>query len=102
MDWKNAEQYDDFTAGEAMCRIMSQGIGQTDALNDRGCLLLAEAIILRAKDDYLYALRHPSRKNAGLLLEDTEAFFRSELFSRLARISGEALIRSIREEAEAE
>ena len=44
MDWKNTEQLPDFTAGEAMCRVMIRDPQRLDAIDSEGCRLLAEAV----------------------------------------------------------
>ena len=67
-------------------------------LYDSGCMLLIEAIVRRAAEDYLNALRRlPNRKAAARIREIT-AFFRSDYFSRLTGVQGENLLRRIRKE----
>ena len=67
-------------------------------LYDSGCMLLIEAIVRRAAEDYLAALRHrPGRRTAARIREVT-AFFRSAYFSRLTGVQGESLLRQIRKE----
>ena len=67
-------------------------------LYDSGCMLLIEAIVRRAAEDYLNALRRlPNRRVAARIREIT-AFFRSDYFSRLTGVQGEALLRRIRKE----
>lgn len=66
--------------------------------------LLAEAIILRAVNDYRAALR--GRKTTQHIVNYTkhecEKFFRSKWFSTLTRLDGNALIASLKEELEEE
>ncbi len=63
---------------------------------------LANAIILQAVKDYRGAknkLKHnPKNKDAELMIEDREKFFRSEWFEALSSIDGEMLLVKLNEE----
>ena len=58
--------------------------------------LLAEAIILRAVDDYRKALKYDHRG----IKRNCEKFFRSEWFSILTNLDGETLIKRLRAEVQ--
>ena len=63
---------------------------------------LANAIILQAVRDWREA-RHklkkrPKNEDAKLMIEDCEAFFRSEYFNLLTTLDGERLLRKLKEE----
>lgn len=66
---------------------------------------LANAIILQAVKDYRVALKslqaNPRNRSAAAEKGGAERFFRSQWFSALTRIDGEALIRSLTEEVDA-
>ena len=63
---------------------------------------LANAIILKAVDDYRDALRdlriNPSYSDAQRTLSDVERFFRSGWFSALTTIDPEVLIKKLQSE----
>lgn len=63
---------------------------------------LANEIILQAVRDYRQALskhkQHPGNKEAKLMIEDCERFFRSSWYSALTSIDGEKLIEKLKEE----
>ncbi len=63
---------------------------------------LANAIIIQAVKDYREARKklrkRPKNEDAKLMVQDCEAFFRSEWFTALTKIDGEMLIRKLREE----
>ena len=63
---------------------------------------LANAIILQAVKDYRDARKkqkyHPKNKDAKLIIEDCERFFRSDWFAALTSVSGELLITKLQEE----
>ncbi len=63
---------------------------------------LAEAIILKAVEDYRRArrrVRHfPDQKGAQATIKEVERFFRSWWFAQLTDINGEMLIKKLREE----
>ena len=63
---------------------------------------LANAIILQAAKDYRAARKkqkyHPKNKDAKLMVEDLEKFFRSDWFAQLTDVNGEMLIRRLKEE----
>ena len=63
---------------------------------------LANAIILLAVKDYRLASKklkyHPKNKEAKLMIEDLERFFRSDWFTALTTIDGESLLRKLQEE----
>ena len=103
MDWKNSEQFPDFTAGEAMSRVMLRDPEGADALDGGGCRLLADAVILQAVRDYAEVLQARSRGSrfADRRLE-LEAFFRSDYFRLLSGMEGTRLMRIIRREVKAE
>ena len=68
--------------------------------DENGFRLLAEAIVRRAANDYLSALRRRrSRRNAARMREIT-GFFRSDYFYRLTGADGEQMLEVIRKEAE--
>ena len=67
-------------------------------LYDSGCMLLIEAIVRRAAEDYLNALRHLPNRRAAARVREITAFFRSGYFSRLTGVQGENLLRRIRKE----
>ncbi len=97
MSWLNAEMYPDPTAGEAMERTLREANPPAEELDDEGCALLTDALILQAARDYAEALRdlpHPGA--ARLARQEIERFFRSARFRRLTVLNGEQLIRKIR------
>lgn len=63
---------------------------------------LANAIILQAVKDYRDARKkrkyHPKNKEAKLIIEDCERFFRSDWFAALTSVNGELLITKLQEE----
>lgn len=63
---------------------------------------LANAIILQAVKDYRNTRKkrkyHPKNKDAKLIIEDCERFFRSDWFAALTSVSGELLITKLQEE----
>ena len=63
---------------------------------------LANAIILMAVRDYRTASKkrkkHPKNKDAKLIVEDCERFFRSDWFTALTSVDGELLIKKLQEE----
>ncbi len=63
---------------------------------------LANAIILQAVEDYREARKkhkkRPKNEEAKLMIADCEAFFRSDWFTALTNIDGEALLRKLQEE----
>lgn len=63
---------------------------------------LANAIILLAVKDYRLASKklkyYPKNKDAKLMIEDLERFFRSDWFTALTTIDGELLLRKLQEE----
>ena len=66
--------------------------------DDRGCRLLAQAIVRQAVLDHISALKRLPRASAAERLKETEAFFRSAYFRRLTGLSGARLIRLLRRE----
>lgn len=68
-------------------------------LYDSGCISLIEAIVRKAAEDHLAALRRLPRRSAAGRLRETAAFFRSEYFCRLTGMQGDRLLRKITEEA---
>ena len=69
----------------------------TDSYED-----LAQAIILQAVKDYRVARKkakyHPKNKEAKLMIQDCESFFRSDWFSALTSIDGQVLLEKLKEE----
>ena len=63
---------------------------------------LAQAIILRAVKDYRRMRakhkRHPKNKEAELMIEDCERFFRSAWFTALTDVDGAVLLKKLKEE----
>lgn len=63
---------------------------------------LANAIVLLAVKDYRSARRrqkyHSKNKEAKLIIEDCERFFRSDWFGVLTSVDGKALLRKLKEE----
>ena len=63
---------------------------------------LADAIILQAVKDFRDARKklkyHPKNKNAKLMIEDCEKFFRSDWFKTLTSIDGGMLLTKLKEE----
>lgn len=63
---------------------------------------LANAIILQAVNDYRAARKkletHSKEKEAKLMIQDCESFFRSGWFTVLTSIDGPALLRKLKEE----
>lgn len=100
MDWKNTEQFQDYTAGEAMCRAMAEHPERAAALDDEGCRRLIRSVIILAVQDYLHALRGiPFRVCAEEDRKSLEAFFLSGWCRHLFPVDGKRLIRLIRKEA---
>lgn len=63
---------------------------------------LANAIILQAVKDYRAAKKklkkQPTKKDAEIMVKDTERFFRSDWFTALTNVDGEVILRKLREE----
>ena len=98
MLWKNEEQYSDYTAGEAMFRVLSRHPDDPGAGDDTGCRLLIAAVVRQAVEDHLRALRELPFRGAESALEETTAFFMSDFFYRLTGLRGDAVLRLIRRE----
>ena len=98
MNWKNEEQYADYTAAEAMLRVMGPGSERADLLNDDGCRALVEAVVRQAVWDHMCALRRRHSRAAAERAGETERFFRSDYFTRLTGVNGEVILRLIRKE----
>ncbi len=117
--YRNAEGYYDPTAGKALSNIAREERQKQKAANgDAPCPqrqykkpdadlgnpyhALANAIIVQAVDDYRDALRiqkrNRSSRRAASAIEEIEHFFRSEWCTFLTNVSGEMLIRKLREE----
>ena len=64
---------------------------------------LANAIILQAVKDYRTARKklkkYPKNKDAKLMVEDCERFFRSDWFAALTGIDGQLLLKKLQEES---
>ena len=62
----------------------------------------AQAVILQAVKDYRTARRklkhHPKNKEAKLMIEDCERFFRSDWFGVLTSVDGQMLLKKLQEE----
>lgn len=63
---------------------------------------LANSVILQAVKDYRGARKklkhHPKNKDAKLMIEDCESFFRSDWFAVLTSLDGESLLKKLKEE----
>ena len=63
---------------------------------------LANSVILQAVKDYRGARKelkyHPKNKDAKLMIEDCESFFRSDWFAVLTSLDGEMLLKKLKEE----
>ncbi len=63
---------------------------------------LANAIILQAVKDYRAAKKklkkQPTKKDAEIMVKDTERFFRSDWFTAFTNVDGEVILRKLREE----
>ena len=68
-------------------------------LYDSGCIRLIEAIVRRAAEDHLAALRRAPNRRALARMRETAGFFRSDYFCRLTGLQGDRLLRKIVEEA---
>ncbi len=99
MDWYNSEHYPDFTAGEAMSRVMAGHPPE----EDDGIRRLAEAVVRQAVYDYCAALRLLRVcPEAAEQKQEAEEFFRSERFRCLTGLDGSAFIRMAGKEIEQE
>ena len=102
MDYFNSEHYPDRTAAEAMQRVMSHREEEAFVLSEEGCLLLIEALVRLAVEDYLRAHRCLPCRSARQRLLELEAFFLSEHFHSLTGLDGGAILRIVRREAKKE
>ena len=63
---------------------------------------LAHAVILQAVKDYRWARKklkqNPKKREAKLMIEDCERFFRSKWFTALTTVDGVTLLRKLEEE----
>lgn len=63
---------------------------------------LAQAVILQAVKDYRTARKklkyHPKNKEAKLMIQDCESFFRSDWFAVLTSVDGQLLLNKLKEE----
>lgn len=63
---------------------------------------LANAIILQAVKDYRAAKKklkkQPRNKDAEIMINDTERFFRSDWFTALTDVDGALILRKLQEE----
>ncbi len=63
---------------------------------------LANAIILQAVKDYRAARKklkkQPRNKDAEIMINDTERFFRSDWFTALTDVDGALILRKLQEE----
>ena len=98
MDMYNAEHYEDLTAWEAMRRTAFPDCEEAEALDGDGSLLLVEAVIRSAFEDYACAARRPYSRAAAAQIRDIEQFFRSDYFRRLTGLRGEKLLQGFRKE----
>lgn len=102
MDWKNAEHFDDLTAGTAICFAMIPDLRRSDVLDDESCRSLARAVVLQAVQDYRGLLAGKVRLiPPELSLEELEEFFRSD-WCGLLGYSGRRILRLVRKEAACE
>ncbi len=88
MNWMNEEQYPDYTAEEAIFRIMCPVSERAALLDDKGCLLLIEAVIRQAVEDY----------GSAKWMNEVESFFRSEYFHLMTGVKGDRFILLMRKE----
>ena len=98
MLWKNGEQYDDNTAGQAMLHVMTRSPEELDTLDDEGCLRLAAAVVRQAMEDWSLATQYPSDPAALRVRQETEAFFYSGYCYLLTGVRGRRLMRMIKRE----
>lgn len=99
--WNNAESYPDPTAGEAITRVLCTEPASAGALDERGAVALAEAVVARAAQDYYELLRLPDPDETVLReRRDLERFFLSGFFRRLTGLNGWALLCGVRKEAQ--
>ena len=68
-------------------------------LYDSGCMLLIEAIVRRAAEDYLHAARRRRNRKGAARLRETTAFFLSDYFIRLTGAKGGLILEKLKEEA---
>ena len=97
--WFNQEQYPDPTAGEAIVRVLHPEPASPPALNEEGCLRLAEALVRLAAEDYLRAWRCLPCRSARKRIGEIEEFFLSEHFTGLTGLDGRAILRIVKREA---
>ena len=67
-------------------------------LYDSGCIALIEAIVRRAAEDCIAAMRCPPGRRAAARAREAAAFFRSDYFRRLTGTDGEKILQMIRRE----
>ena len=102
MNWRNEEQYADYTAAEAMLRMLGPSAEESDRLDDEGCRLLIEAIVRQAVEDHVGALRDLPARRAACRLAETNRFFLSDYFRGLTGMDGKRILRLIRKEVNEE
>lgn len=68
-------------------------------LYDSGCMLLIEAIVRRAAEDHLAALKRRRDRRTAARLRETAGFFESDYFCRLTGMQGGKLLEKIIREA---
>lgn len=63
---------------------------------------LVREIILQTVKDYRLARKrlrhHPKKKEANLMIDDCERFFRSDWFTALTMVDGDMILRKLKEE----
>ena len=78
---------------------------RAEDLNTEGCLMLAEAVLQGASEDYIHARRaviaHPNNKEAQAHFKAMQEFYRSDYFAALSGgvIDGEDVMRKLNKEA---
>ena len=103
MDWKNTEQFQDYTAGEAMCLAMLRDPERAGAVDNGGFRQLAASVVLQAVQDYRNALRGiPFRFSAEEDRAELEDFCRSGWCRGFLRFDGRRLMLLVREEVDKE
>ena len=76
---------------------MEENIRMTE-MDDKGCMLLIEAVVRRAADDYLAAMRRRRSRRSAARMREAASFFRSDYFSRLTGADGNQMLEMIRKE----
>ena len=74
MFWKNAEQYPDFTAAEAMLRAPAYPPEDLDSLDTGGCVRLVRAVIRQALSDRSRVVRDLPSPAAKAKIREIDSF----------------------------